>query len=47
MIRDPPLAPVGDEEDMTLDLLTRTTGARAAVAHLKKVAEITGAAPLK
>ena len=36
------LTPVSDNEDMTLDLLTKTTGARDAVAHLKKVAELTG-----
>jgi len=29
---------------MTLDLLTKTTGARAAVAHVKRVAELTGGA---
>jgi hypothetical protein len=38
---DQALTPVGDEDD-TLDLLTKTTGARAAVAHIKKVAELTG-----
>ena len=37
------LTPVQDDDDMTLDLLTKTTGARAAVAHLNKVAELTGA----
>jgi hypothetical protein len=36
------LAPVSGDEDMTLDLLTNTTGARAAVAHLKRVARLTG-----
>jgi hypothetical protein len=36
------LTPVCDEEDTTLDLFTKTTGARAAVAHVKKVAELTG-----
>ena len=30
------LTPVRDDDDMTLDLLTKTTGARAAVAHVKK-----------
>ena len=40
---DVALAPVSDDEDMTLDLLTNTTGARAAVAHLKKVAGLIGA----
>ena len=34
--------PVADDEEITLDLLTKTTGASAAVAHLKKVAELTG-----
>jgi hypothetical protein len=37
------LTPVGDDEDMTLDLLTQTTGAPAAIAHVKKIAELTGA----
>ena len=41
---DVALAPVSGDEDMTLDLLTNTTGARAAVAHLKKVAGLTGTA---
>jgi Radical SAM superfamily len=39
---DQALTPVRDDEDLTLDLLTKTTGARAAVAHIKKVAEMTG-----
>jgi radical SAM superfamily enzyme YgiQ (UPF0313 family) len=39
---DQALTPVGDDEDATLDLLTKTTGGRAAVAHGKKVAELTG-----
>ena len=39
---DQALTPVGDDEDETLDLLTKTTGARAAVAHVKKIAELTG-----
>ncbi len=39
---DQALTPVGDDEDVTLDLLTKTTGARAAVAHAKKIAELTG-----
>jgi radical SAM superfamily enzyme YgiQ (UPF0313 family) len=38
---DQALTPVGDDEDATLDLLTKTTGGRAAVAHGKKVAELT------
>jgi hypothetical protein len=41
---DVALAPVSGDEDMTLDLLANTTGARAAVAHLKKVAGLTGTA---
>jgi hypothetical protein len=36
------LTSVCDEEDMSLDLLTETRGARAAVAHVKRVAELTG-----
>ena len=39
---DQALTPVGDDEDETLDLLTKTTGALAAVAHVKKIAELTG-----
>jgi hypothetical protein len=38
------LTPVSSDEDMTLDLLTNTTGAKAAVAHLRKVAALTGTA---
>lgn len=41
--RDTALTPVADDEDKTLNLLTSTTGARAAVAHLKKVAGLTAA----
>ena len=37
------LTPVGDDDDATLDLFTKTTGARAAVAHVKRVAELTAA----
>jgi radical SAM superfamily enzyme YgiQ (UPF0313 family) len=40
---DEALTPVNDEEDAGLDLLTKTTGAAAAVAHIKKVAALTGA----
>jgi hypothetical protein len=40
---DQALAPVGDDDDATLDLLTQTAGAARAVAHIKKVAELTGA----
>jgi radical SAM superfamily enzyme YgiQ (UPF0313 family) len=39
---DQALTPVSDDEDETLDLLTKTTGARAAVAHVRKIAELTG-----
>ena len=39
-------APVGDDDDEeTLDLLTKTTGARAAIDHLKKVHDLTHAKP--
>jgi hypothetical protein len=40
---DRALAPVGDDDDATLDLLTKTAGASAAVAHIRKVAELTRA----
>jgi len=39
---DRALTPVLDDDDETFDLLTKTTGARAAVAHIKKVAELAG-----
>jgi hypothetical protein len=39
---DQALAPVSDDGDETLDLLTKTTGGRAAVAHVKKIAALTG-----
>jgi hypothetical protein len=39
---DVALTPVGDESDAALDLLNKTTGAAAAVAHLRRVAQITG-----
>ena len=38
---DQALTPVCDDDDVTLDLLTKTTGAAAAVAHIKKVAVLT------
>ncbi len=38
---DQALTPVGDDEDEASDLLTRTTGARAAVAHARRVAVLT------
>jgi hypothetical protein len=37
--KDTALTPVGDDEEMTLNLLTDTTGAPAAVMHLKKIAK--------
>jgi radical SAM superfamily enzyme YgiQ (UPF0313 family) len=40
---DRALTPVGDDGDETLDLFTKTTGGRAAVAHIKKVAGLIGA----
>jgi hypothetical protein len=40
---DQALTPVSDDDDATLDLLTLTTGAHAAVAHAHKVAELTAA----
>jgi hypothetical protein len=40
---DQALTPVRDDEDVTLDLLTKTSGARAAVAHIKQGAEMTDA----
>src|SRR5262249_35512164 len=39
---DRALTPIRDNEDEALDLLTKTSGARAAVAHAKKVAVLTG-----
>ena len=39
---DQALAPVSDDGDETLDLLTKTTGGRAAVAHVNKIAALTG-----
>jgi hypothetical protein len=38
---DTALTPVSDDGDAGLDLLANTTGAQAALAHLKKVAELT------
>jgi hypothetical protein len=38
---DQALMPVADDEDETLDLLTKTAGAREAVRHIRKVAELT------
>ena len=41
---DAALEPVGDDDDLGLDLLTQTTGALAAIAHAKKITALTGAA---
>jgi radical SAM superfamily enzyme YgiQ (UPF0313 family) len=41
--RDTALTPVRDSDDAELDLLTKTAGARASVAHVRKVAELTAA----
>jgi hypothetical protein len=43
---DQALTPVHDGEEVTLDLLTKTTGAGAAVAHVKKVAALTDLRPV-
>ncbi len=40
---DQALTPVGDDDDETLDLFTKTTGGGAAVAHIKKIARLIGA----
>jgi hypothetical protein len=40
---DAALTPVGDDDDAALDLLTNTTGSAAALAHIRKVAHLTGA----
>jgi radical SAM superfamily enzyme YgiQ (UPF0313 family) len=40
---DQALTPVHDDDDETLDLMTKTLGARAAVAHIKRVDELTHA----
>jgi radical SAM superfamily enzyme YgiQ (UPF0313 family) len=40
---DQALTPVHDDDDDTLDLMTKTSGARAAVAHIKRVDELTHA----
>jgi len=39
---DQALAPVADDDDVRLDLLTKTAGAADAIAHIRKVAELTG-----
>jgi hypothetical protein len=38
---DQALTPVTDDDDQSLDLLTKTTGGTSAVAHLKNVARLT------
>jgi hypothetical protein len=38
---DQALTPVSDDGDETLELLTKTAGGRAAVAHAKKIAVLT------
>jgi hypothetical protein len=43
---DQALTPVRDDDAETLELMTMTTGARAAVAHARKVAKLTGTEPL-
>jgi Radical SAM superfamily len=40
---DQALTAVDDDDDATLDLMTKTTGASAALAHVRKVAALTGA----
>jgi Radical SAM superfamily len=40
---DAALTAVGDGDDAALDLLTKTTGSGAALAHIRKVARLTGA----
>jgi hypothetical protein len=40
---DTALTPVRDDDDEMLDLLTRTTGSLASIAHIKKVAKAIGA----
>jgi hypothetical protein len=41
MYKDTALRPVSDDEETTLDLLTNTTGAHAAITHFKKIARLT------
>jgi radical SAM superfamily enzyme YgiQ (UPF0313 family) len=38
---DQALAPVSEDDDDSLDLMTQTTGGRAAVAHIRKIAGLT------
>ena len=42
---DQALMPVREDDDQAFDLLTKTTGARAAIDHLKKVRDLTHAKP--
>jgi hypothetical protein len=44
---DQALAPVGDDDDATFDLMTKTTGVQAALSHQKKVAALTHAVPVR
>jgi hypothetical protein len=41
--KDQALMPVGNDDDEMLDLVTKTAGGRTAVAHIKKIAALTGA----
>ena len=41
--KDLALTPVSDDDDEMLDLMTKTTGGRTAVTHIKKIAALTGA----
>jgi hypothetical protein len=41
---DQALAPVVDDDETSLEMLTKTAGARAAISHQKKVARLTHAA---
>lgn len=43
--KDQALMPIGEDDDGNLDLMTKTNGAPAAVAHIKRVDELTHAAP--
>jgi hypothetical protein len=39
------LISVREDQDETLDLFTKTTGAREAIAHFKRVSKLTHASP--
>jgi radical SAM superfamily enzyme YgiQ (UPF0313 family) len=43
---DVALTPIEDDEDETFDYLTKTDGAKAAIDHIKKIAELTHKAPV-